>query len=165
MEAERRSPISVRDYVAADRDACLRLFGGNVPDFFAEVERPEYCDFLDALPGPYFVVEDEQHRVIACGGYAIEPDTGRADLCWGMVKRELQGRGIGRFLLQERLRRMLRAPEVTAVHLDTSQRTRGYYERIGFRVLRVTPNGYAPGLDRCDMRLETGVRNAGLNDS
>lgn len=44
-----------------------------------------------------------------------------------------------------------------AVELDTSQHTRGFYERVGFRVERVVPDGYAPGLDRCDMCLALGA--------
>lgn len=41
----------------------------------------------------------------------------------------------------------------TEVALDTSQHTRPFYERLGFRTVRVTPDAYAPGLHRYDMRL------------
>ena len=44
-------------------------------------------------------------------------------------------------------------PGVTAVRLDTGQHTTGFYERFGFVIERVTPDGYAPGSHRHDMVL------------
>jgi len=132
--------------------ACLQVFESNVPDFFVEGERAEFGTFLDELPGPYFVIEDEAGAVIACGGFAESP--GLADLCWGMVRRDLHRRGIGDLLLRERLARITARADIRLVRLDTTQHTRAYYERAGFRVDRVTRDGYAPGMDRYDMLLE-----------
>jgi hypothetical protein len=50
--------MRVRDYSIADRGACLAVFDGNVPEFFIPPERADFAAFLDALPGPYLVVED-----------------------------------------------------------------------------------------------------------
>lgn len=145
--------MRVRAYTPEDREACLAVFDSNVPEFFVEAEREEFAAFLDALPGPYLVIEDEAGAVVACGGYAVTPETGTADLCWGMAARRLHGTGLGNRLLAERLRRVHADPRARAVALNTSQLTRGFYERLGFVTERVVPDGYAPGLDRCDMRL------------
>ena len=157
--------MRVRDYTSDDRDACLAVFDSNVPRFFVPREREEFAAFLDALPGPYFVVEDDTGAVVGCGGYAVEPGTKDAHLCWGIAARGRHGTGLGRLLLDARLERV-RADaadgSIEAIALDTSQHTRGFYERRGFRVERVTPDGYAPGLDRCDMRLAlAGGRGSG----
>lgn len=145
--------MRVRDYTTADRSACLTVFDSNVPGFFVPPEREEFAAFLDALPGQYLVVEDDAGRVLGCGGYAVRPGTATADLCWGMVRRERHGTGLGRLLLEARLERARADAPLEVVALDTSQHTLGFYERRGFRTERVTPDGYAPGLDRCDMRL------------
>ena len=152
--------MRVRDYTTADRDACLAVFDSNAPGFFVPAEREEFAAFLDALPGPYLVVEDEAGRVLGCGGYAVTPGTTTADLCWGMVRCERHGTGLGRLLLEARLERVRSDALVDAVALNTSQHTRGFYERLGFRTERVTPDGFAPGLDRCDMRLVLGTPGA-----
>ncbi|HYJ80835.1 MAG TPA: GNAT family N-acetyltransferase [Longimicrobiaceae bacterium] len=144
--------MRVRDYTPADRSACLAVFDSNVPEFFVPPEREGLGAFLDALPGPYLVVEDDAGVMVGCGGYAINADA-TADLCWGMVVRELHGTGLGRLLLRARLDRIRADPAVAAVALNTSQHTRGFYERLGFVTEQVLPDGYAPGLDRCDMRL------------
>jgi ribosomal protein S18 acetylase RimI-like enzyme len=145
--------MRVRDYTAADRPACLAVFDSNVPHFFVPPEREEFAAFLDDLPGPYLVVEDETGVIVGCGGYAVTPGTAVADLCWGMVDRARHGTGLGRVLLDARMERVRHDPAVDAVALNTSQHTRGFYERRGFVIERVEIDGYAPGLDRCDMRL------------
>lgn len=144
----------VRDYTPADVDACLRVFDSNVPDFFALSERADYRLFLDGLITPYLVLEDAAGDVAACGGYALNADGTLASLCWGMVRGRDHRKGIGRVLLRERLRRIAADPRVLSIRLDTTQHARGFYEGAGFRVTTLTPDGYAPGFDRYDMRLD-----------
>lgn len=45
---------------------------------------------------------------------------------------------------------------VGRVKLNTSQHTQGFYARFGFETEAVTPDGYAPGIDRWDMVLTLG---------
>jgi GNAT superfamily N-acetyltransferase len=141
-----------RDYATADRDACLALFDGNVPVYFAAEERTGYEAFLDALPGPYFVVEDTG-GVVACGGYALEGDTGETALCWGMVDARRHREGIGSLFAAERLRRAVAEGAWGTVVLRTGPRTADFYARLGFEVSSVVPNGHAPGIDCVEMRL------------
>ena len=148
--------VRVRDYSPTDRDGCLAVFDTNVPEFFTPDERDEFDAFLGALPGPYVVLVDDDGEIVGCGGHAVEPGTTTADLCWGMVRRGRQGRGLGRLLTDARLERIRTDATVTAVKLNTSQHTRGFYERLGFVTERVVPDGFSPGLDRCDMRLDLG---------
>jgi ribosomal protein S18 acetylase RimI-like enzyme len=140
----------IRHYRAADRAACLAIFDASVPADFRSGERAGFEQFLDALPGPYLVIEEEG-EVVACGGYAVEADGRTASLCWGMVSRRVQGRGLGRHLLDARVERALGGPGVERVRLSTSQRTRAFFEKAGFRVESVVPDGHAPGLDRVEM--------------
>lgn len=145
--------MTIRDYTTADRSACLAVFDSNVPGFFAPAERDLFAAFLDALPGPYLVIEDDDGVVLGCGGYAVVPETRTADFCWGMVRQDRHGTGLGRLLADARLDGIRADAAVEAVALNTSQHTRGFYERRGFRTELVTPDGFAPGLDRYDMRL------------
>ena len=143
----------VRPCAPADLTACLAIFDSNVPEFFVPTGREEFASFLAAPPGPYLVLEHEAGTVVACGGYAVAPGTSTADLCWGMVLRAHHRSGFGRLLLLARLERICADGAAQDAALNTSQQARGFYERLGFVVERVRPNGYAPGLDRCDMRL------------
>lgn len=146
-------PIDARAYTPADRDACLAVFDSNVPAYFTMPERRAFEAFLSELPGPYIVLRDAEGSVVACGGHAIVVEDGGADLCWGMVRQDLHGTGIGRALTEARLAAALADPAVRYVALNTSQHTTGFYERLGFTVTEVVRDGFAPGLDRCEMRM------------
>lgn len=144
----------VRRYADGDRAACLALFDGNVPDFFAPAERVPFATFLDRHAAEWaFQVVERDGRLVACGGHRVAADGATADFCWGMVDRAQHRTGLGSLLTDARLRAARSTPGVTQVRLDTSQRTRAFYERFGFVVAQVVPNGYAPGLDRVDMLL------------
>jgi hypothetical protein len=146
MSVERKRRL--RPYAAADRQACLDLFASNTPQFFEAHEQPEFAAFLDRLPCPFFVVEDGG-EIVGCGGYA--PERGR--LVWGMIGSGLHRQGLGRFLLLARLDHWYRQHGPSRVTLSTSQHSHGFFLREGFVVTEVTPDGFAPGLDRYDVEL------------
>lgn len=146
-------PFTPRDYRPADLQACIELFDTNVPKFFRDGERSEYRDFLENLPGPYIVLIDDGNSLLACGGFAVSVERRSADLCWGMVRRELHGQGLGRALVEIRIERIRADPAVDTLLMNTCQHTVGFYHKLGFRTLDVTIDGYAPGLDRCEMSL------------
>ena len=152
-EERRGSELRSREFDAGDVHAAMAIFESNVPDYFTAGERSEYEAFLGELPGPYLVVEDGAGEVVACGGYAVVLDDGRGDLCWGMVRRDLHGRGIGRFLTVVRVEALRADPRVRSVVLNTSHLTQEFYERLGFETVGRVEDGFAPGLHRCDMRL------------
>jgi ribosomal protein S18 acetylase RimI-like enzyme len=147
---------SYREYQPEDLKASLRVFDTNVPRYFKSEEREEFRSFLDEMPGPYLVLVDPADEVVGCGGYAISRDEGLADLCWGMVRQDRHGGGLGRYLTRLRLERCFADRHVKEIALHTSQHTVGFYERLGFSVTSVQEDGYAPGLHRCDMSLSTG---------
>lgn len=151
---EGRASRRVREYVPDDLPAVLEIFDSNVPAYFTPEERAALEGFLDDLPGPYYVVESEG-SIAACGGYAVVAGESRADLCWGMVRAEFHGLGLGRLLTEYRINVARHDPRVTHVILNTSQHTQGFYEKLGFTTESVTKDGFAPGLDRYDMRLAT----------
>ena len=141
--------MHIRDYRASDRDACLALFESNVPRFFDGSEREQFLGFLDGGEGRYLVVEDDEGRVIACGGVAVRD--GIADLCWGMVDQRLHGQGVGGLFTRERIRIAREEMVAERMELCTSQHTAGFYERHGFERVKETPDGFGPGVDRIDM--------------
>jgi GNAT superfamily N-acetyltransferase len=128
----------------------LAIFDGNTPDYFAPTERIEFGAFLDARSVEYLVLETSAGVIVGCGGYYVKSVGGVAGLAWGMVDRAWHKRGLGRVLLEARLALLRRAPDALLVRVNTSQSSRGFFERCGFRTVRVVPNGFAPGIDRVE---------------
>jgi hypothetical protein len=59
---------ALRPFELHDRAACLALFDGNAPPFFAPDERADLEEFLDHPPGADLVVERAREAVVASGG-------------------------------------------------------------------------------------------------
>lgn len=144
------TPIHLRPYTLADRPACLALFDANTPRFFDPSERAGYDAFLADPAGPY-LVGTLADRPVAAGGLVLNPPA--ATLAWGMVHPEHQRHGLGSQLLTARIALARAAPGIETLLLDTSQHSRGFYERHGFAATAETPDGYGPGLARIDMTL------------
>ena len=141
--------MRIRPYEPADRAACLALFDGNVPDYFTGADRADFAAFLERVPATFLVIEER--GIVACGGWYLDAE--RAGLAWGMVERSLHARGLGRALLEERLRRIREDGRARVIDLRTTQKVQGFYERLGFGTTRVLRDGFGPGLDRVEMAL------------
>jgi GNAT superfamily N-acetyltransferase len=140
--------MSFLSYQPEHRSRCLSIFDSNVPDYFDETERPEFAAFLAAPDGPYLVLQVDD-QIVACGGVAQAED--RAHLCWGMVHKDWHGKGLGRALLEERVKLAASLPGVAAIVCATSQHTEAFYFKKGFTRKSIVPHGWAPGLHRIEM--------------
>ena len=141
-----------RPYNPADRAACLAIYDSNAARFFSPGDRETFAAFIDAPQGFYGVLCEDDGTIVGCGGIARDDDQ-TAVLTWGMVHADRHGQGLGRTLGLMRLLRLLEMLQVTRVTLNTSNETVGFFEKLGFRVVKVTPNGYRAGLDRYDLEL------------
>ena len=145
--------VVFRPYAPRDLSRCLAIFDGNVPTFFDMDERGDFLAFLrgaDRGEAPYLVAELEG-SVVASGGLVVESDGSCARLAWGMVDRTRHGEGLGTRLTEARLALAHADPRIVELRLDTSRQAKGFYERFGFTVSRIVPDGFAPGLDRYEM--------------
>ncbi len=154
MPPRDKPKLTHRAYRPLDKGAVLRIFEANVPRFILPHERADFASFLDGLPhtGYYIVLEDEKESIVAAGGFSIRGE-GEATLCWGMVDPVHQGLGIGGTLRHLRLQLMTEIPNLKKVLLSTSQNDSPFFESYGFRITKVVPNGYGPGMHRVDMEL------------
>jgi predicted GNAT family N-acyltransferase len=150
--------MEFREYSPLDRQACVEILESNTPEFFVETDGKDYATFLDHLPGPYYVVS-ERGRVVGCGGWALD-STEVAALTWGMVRRDSHRRGLGRELLHRRLSAIRDDARAGTVRIRTVQLVQTFYQREGFTIVDVVPNGFGEGLDRVTMDLHLGEPTA-----
>jgi predicted GNAT family N-acyltransferase len=144
--------MDIRPYTSDDFDACMLLLTSNIPTYFHDADKQDFTDFLASPPGTFLVASDGS-TIIACGGVALERGTMTAAvLCYGMVVGTRLRQGIGQRLLRKRLDAFFhREPQVEVVKVNTSQKTEGFYLKIGFNVTERAIDGYGPGLDRVSL--------------
>lgn len=154
----------IRPYTAADRIRCLEIFDSNTPKYFMHEERDQFIFWLNAhdkneiayketLAEYYYVIETDG-TIMGCGGYGMHNDEKAGSMIWGMIAREQHKKGLGKALFAYRLQQMRELYPGYSIQLDTSQHTYPFFEKFGFKTVKITENGYGQGLHRYDMILE-----------
>ncbi len=141
-----------RSIIPDDTEGVLALLRSNIPKYFSPHEEAELREFLSTEPGPYYVAE-ANGQIIAAGGIGLNKDQ-TVSLCWGMVRSDLIGTGLGKQLTQFRIEKAREHFGRLPLVIATSQHTQGFYEKLGFKLTQHTPDGFGPGIDICVMRRE-----------
>ncbi len=142
-----------RPYTADDLESVVAIFRSNIPKYFRPEEESGLREFLGGHGDGYYVLELDG-KVIASGGIAPNDDN-TVSLCWGMVRADHLGTGLGKLLTEFRIQRARERFGGAPLVVSTSQHTQGFYERFGFVLTEHTPDGFGPGLDICRMRLDS----------
>jgi GNAT superfamily N-acetyltransferase len=146
--------MNLRPYTETDLDAVVAIFRSNIPKYFGPGEEPGLREFLvDPRREDYFVCELDGD-IIGAGGIALNEDE-TVSLCWGMIRSDHLGQGLGKQLTEFRINAAREKHPMLPLVISTSQHTQGFYERFGFRLTHHEPDGFGPGIDICKMRFDT----------
>ena len=145
--------MNLRPFKSIDREAVVEIFRSNIPKYFGPEEETGLCNFLSDTRGEDYFVAEIDGEIIGAGGIAPNAD-GTASLCWGMIRADYIGTGLGRRLTEFRIRMAREKFGDRPLVTSTSQHTKGFYEKFGFRITEHTRDGFGPGIDICKMRLD-----------
>ncbi|HKR75059.1 MAG TPA: GNAT family N-acetyltransferase [Rhodanobacter sp.] len=134
--------------MAADTAACLGLFDGNCPEFFAPNERADYAAFLGSRPAGYELCLVDG-RVAGAFGLA-DDGLGCKRLNWILLDPGSQGMGIGSAIMR-RVEALSHASGSALVRIAASHKSAPFFARFGAVVLATMPDGWGPGMHRVDM--------------
>lgn len=150
----------IRPYTPSDKEACMLAFKTNVPKYFTLQEVSDFEWFLDKLADstqednpPYFVLI-ENEKIIGCGGYGKKLGDTTSDnitFIWGLVHNDYHKQGYGKALFLFRLEKIKKHFPSNPIILDTSQHSYGFFEKLGFKTVKITENFYTKGMHRYDM--------------
>ena len=145
--------MKLRRYTPSDLTEVVAIFRSNIPKYFGPGEEPGLRAFLSDLRASDYYVMEIDGDVVGSGGIALNDDQ-TVSLCWGMIRSDRLGMGLGRKLTEFRIEKTLEKYGRLPLVVSTSQHTQGFYEKFGFRLVGHTPDGFGPGIDICKMRLE-----------
>jgi N-acetylglutamate synthase-like GNAT family acetyltransferase len=136
---ERLSPITFRRFQEADIPACLEIYKLNEPGRFPEGVIAEYEKCLREQTS-YFMVAEKNGRVVATGGISYFQKPHVAMLCFGLIRPENQGAGIGAASLLARLALLKKDQPAYRVLICAVAKSFGYYQRFGFQLFGNWPD-------------------------
>ncbi|WP_276498737.1 GNAT family N-acetyltransferase [Pontibacter litorisediminis] len=142
----------IRPYTPTDKEQLLALLRLNTPTYFAEAEENDFAEYLDKYREDYFVVE-EKGEIIGAGGINYFPKEGLARISWDMIHPAHQGKGIGKQLLQHRLRVIMGKSGIHLVIVRTTQLVYAFYQKQGFVLEKTEKDFWATGFDLYQLRL------------
>jgi predicted GNAT family N-acyltransferase len=144
--------MHLRPYTPEDLDEVIEIFRSNIPKYFGSDEEPGLRSFLSNHRSHAYFVGEIDGRVIGAGGIALNADD-TVSLCWGMIRSEVIGKGLGREMTEFRIEKAREKFGALPLVISTSQHTQGFYEKLGFKLTEHTPDGFGPGIDICKMEL------------
>ena len=155
--------FTIRAYSRADSQHCTHCFISNVPRFFSRDEIAEYKEWLDklekdltgsiaAVAGTHYYVISNHEQIVGCGGFGLKDNKREVVFAWGLIDQQFHKQGYGKALFEYRLTEAGFIYPGMDILLDTSQHSFTSFQKYGFKVEKVTPDFYAPGMDRYDMR-------------
>ena len=118
--------MDIRPYSPTDRAACLAVFDSLFDDPAA---RDAFAARLD--DAALFFVAEHNGAIIGCGGFSVAGNAARLD--WGMVHKNFQRQGLGRFLLFYRMKAIGHAGAVEMVAAEAPRAYADFYLKQGFR--------------------------------
>ena len=141
----------IKKYHSTYFEDCVSVFKTNIPTYFDYSEQKLFSNYLIKKDIKYYVLFNESSEIVAAGGYAYNDIINTVDLTWGMVDKKYHRNGLGNQLTQYRIQRITTKYPKSNVLLNTSQHTFKFYKRFGFKVQKITKNGYRQGLHKYDM--------------
>ncbi len=153
--------MKIRAYRKKDRNACMEIINSNTPEYFAIEELSLFEKWLIAqekgiLAHPvsekeYYFVLELNNQIIGCAGYLLVENSKDIYLSWGMVKAKFQKRGYGKKLLEHRFEHISGNFPDRRICLATTQDVAPFYEKHGFKTVKVIRKFYSESLDRYEM--------------
>lgn len=148
----------IRDYRTNDKSEVIDLLRLNTPEYFDPSEEKDFENYLDHQAEDYFVYEVNS-KIIGAGGinYCLKDKLAR--ISWDMIDPKLQGKGIGKKLIQYRLKRINENPEIEQIMVRTSQLAYQFYEKFGFELERVEKDFWAKNFDLYQLTIKNNPTN------
>lgn len=103
----------------------------------------------------YYVVS-YNGAVVGCGGFNFSKDKSVGIISWDILHPDYQGKGLGSKLLNFRVARLRELAHIQAISVRTSQLVYRFYEKLGFKLLEVVKDYWAPGYDMYRMEYAAG---------
>lgn len=142
----------IRKYSNSDRLKIIELLRKNTPEYFDPSEEKDFVNYLENEVEDYFVYEINS-EIIGAGGINYFMEQKLARISWDVIAPNLQGKGIGKKLIQYRINHIREKDNVELIVVRTTQLVSKFYEKMGFELEKIEKDFWAKGFDLYQMKM------------
>ncbi|MDO6759721.1 GNAT family N-acetyltransferase [Tamlana sp. 2_MG-2023] len=146
----------IRKYINKDRHQVIELLRQNTPKYFASSEETDFENYLKNEVEDYFVYE-QHSQIIGAGGINYFPTKKTARISWDMIHPNYHGKGIGKALTLYRINHLLENQNIEFIVVRTTQLAFQFYEKLGFKLIRIEKDFWAENFDLYEMKMPNKV--------
>lgn len=143
----------IREYKSIDKNAVLELIRLNIPKYFASSEEDDFSRYLDSEIELYYVLFFDK-KLVGCGGINFSDNRMTGKISWDILHPEYQGKSLGTYLLEYRIKKLKSIDSVQRITVRTSQLAYKFYEKRSFELLEVKKEYWARGFDMYRMEYK-----------
>ena len=143
----------IREYKSIDKNAVLELIRLNIPKYFASSEEDDFSRYLDSEIELYYVLLFDK-KLVGCGGINFSDNRMTGKISWDILHPEYQGKSLGTYLLEYRIKKLKSIDSVQRITVRTSQLAYKFYEKRSFELLEVKKDYWARGFDMYRMEYK-----------
>ena len=143
----------IREYKSIDKNAVLELIRLNIPKYFASSVEDDFSRYLDSEIELYYVLLFDK-KLVGCGGINFSDNRMTGKISWDILHPEYQGKSLGTYLLEYRIKKLKSIDSVQRITVRTSQLAYKFYEKRGFELLEVKKDYWARGFDMYRMEYK-----------
>jgi len=136
--------ITIRPYSNSDKETVIDLLQLNTPTYFSPDEEKDLISYLEHEIESYFVLEVND-QLVGSGGINYSNDKTIGIISWDLFHPDFQGKSLGSQLLNYRIDLLKNNSAIQRITVRTSQLVYPFYEKLGFKLLEVVEDYWAPG--------------------
>lgn len=145
--------ITIREYKSIDKSAVVELIRFNIPKYFAPSEEDDFSRYLDFEIELYYVLLFDG-KLVGCGGINFSDNRMTGKISWDILHPEYQGKSLGTYLLEYRIKKLKSIDSVQRITVRTSQLAYEFYGKRGFELLEIKKDYWAKGFDMYRMEYK-----------
>ncbi len=136
--------MKIRKAKPSDINQILKIIKSNNPNYPIKQSRKEISEmFSNSLIKPNYLVVEEKKVIIAFGGFSRSwTDANIANIFWINVHKEFQRKGIGKKLIDEIIKNIIRfdKPKIKLIILSSNKID--FWKKLGFKRLNKYDKDY-----------------------
>lgn len=142
----------IRSYQPGDKERLLSIFQLNTPQYFDPKETVDFENYLEQNGSTYLTIVQDNEIVGGTGYYVKEEDkSGR--ITWIFFDPSYSRMGLGRSAVNYCLHLLSQDERVEKFVVTTSQLAYKFFEKFGYRTVKIEKDYWGKGLDLYEMEM------------